>query len=133
MARADGKVSYVIHDQINSKLYQFNLSLRLLEKIFERVNNHDKFILISTSTDENFIHLARNDIHSGRRSLLSIPEAEDLNDETKKLIIQEYLGWKPEQPKSLAEKSKTEEIEIKLEFLREKTEANFHILDEFRR
>jgi len=91
--------------------------------------NPDKFILISTSTDPNFSQLGRIDIHSGKRRLLSIPEAEDLDDETKKLIIQEHLGLKQEETK---EENLTK-AEIKLEFLRGKTEANFHILDEFRR
>lgn len=127
-ARADGKVVIVEEDQINSDVLKSNLSLKLLRAI-----KPDKFILISTSTDPNFIHLARIDIHSGARRLISVPEAENLSDDTKKQIIQEHLGWKLEETKSLQEKLKREEIDMKLEFLREKTEANFHILDEFQR
>ena len=37
---------------------------------------------------------------------LSLPEAEDFNEETKKLIIQEYLGLKPNLYKKNQKKKK---------------------------
>jgi hypothetical protein len=57
-ARKENKIVIAEHDQINSN----NLSLGLLEEI-----KPDKFILISTSTDPNFVLLGREDIHSGKR------------------------------------------------------------------
>ena len=112
-ARANNKLIIGQHDQLNSTSYLENLSFRFLKEV-----KPDKHILISTSTDPNFTQLVRTDINIGSRILLSIPEMEDLDKTTTKSILKHYFAV---------------DDEIKIEFLREKTSGNFHILSEFRK
>ena len=111
--RASNKLILGLHDQINSLAYLKNLSFRFLKEIYP-----DKHILISTSTDPNFTQLVREDINSGIRILLTLPEMEDLDETTQKDILKHYFSL---------------DDDIKIDLLREKTSSNFNILSEFRK
>ena len=112
-ARASGKKIFGLHDQINYIFYLQNMSFRFLKEV-----NLDKLIMISTSNDPSFAQLARRDVNGGERTLLSISEMEDLDDATQKKILKHYFSI---------------DDEFKTEFLREKTNSNFHILSHFRK
>ena len=103
--KKNGKDVIVEEDQLNYGKHKKNNAFRFIT------------ILISTSTDPNFRELVRKDYRPGGRILLTVPEDEDLDKNSQRSVVKDYLSL---------------DDETKVEFLRRKTQANFHILSEFK-